>query len=46
MTHADQVVDLARESANLSREKQQYSMNAKLLKLGDELMGTLLDVLA
>ena len=38
-------VDLARESINLLREKHQYAMNAKVLKLGDELMGTLLDVM-
>ncbi|MDB5295913.1 MAG: putative flagellar basal-body rod protein [Phycisphaerales bacterium] len=39
-------VDLARESVDLIRERHQYTANAKLLKAGDEMLGTLLDVLA
>ena len=39
-------VDLTTETVNLIRDKHQYSANAKLLKAGDEMLGTLLDVLA
>lgn len=39
-------VDLARESVDLIREKHQYAANAKLLKAGDGMLGTLLDVMA
>ena len=39
-------VDLARESVDLIRAKHQYTANAKLVKAGDRMLGTLLDVLA
>lgn len=39
-------VDLARESVSLIRTKHQYAANAKLVKAGDQMLGTLLDVLA
>jgi flagellar basal body rod protein FlgG len=39
-------VDPVREVVDLMVEKFQYAANAKLLKAGDRMMGTLLDVLA
>lgn len=39
-------VDLVGETVNLIRDKHLYQSNAKLLKLGDEMLGTLLDVVA
>ena len=39
-------VDLARESVDLTRAKHQYTAGAKLVKAGDRMLGTLLDVLA
>lgn len=39
-------VDLATESVDLIREKHQYTASAKVLKAADQMLGTLLDVLA
>lgn len=39
-------VDLVGETVNLIRDKHLYKANAKLLKAGDQMLGTLLDVLA
>ncbi|QOV92519.1 flagellar basal body rod protein FlgC [Humisphaera borealis] len=39
-------VDLVGETVNLIRDKHLYQANAKLLKTGDQMLGTLLDVLA
>ena len=38
-------VDLARESINLTRSQILYSANAALLKVGDRMTGTLLDMM-
>jgi flagellar basal-body rod protein FlgC len=38
-------VDPVRDTVNLIRDKNLYSANAKMLKVGDQMMGTLLDIM-
>ena len=39
-------VDITAEVVNLIRDKHQYTASARLLKAGDQMLGSLLDVMA